>query len=428
MSREVPFLDMRRSSGDPINCWIVYLMPFDAEERGNYDKVDAFQRLCVDNNIFGMGWDLPKDTMLPFETTIQKGAEIYREIHQTRYGDDSGMKNALLNYQKIQKGDYVVMRLKNGHYYVGKTAESPVYLQQEQEPFSYLSWGCRVERWEEYVSEEDIPSELRGRLSQRRHTTIQRIAGYRLRLLIMKLYEDRTAAPQFQIPPLRITRDNFIRCLDYLQLEDLVALHIWKQHGSSGYMLLPSSGKVSQAKYEFRFINVEHPERKAITCQVKNQADIQIEQYKGETGYEWIYLFSGLWSDEEAANKQVKCDSNVVVISPSELFETLRYHPAFDSRFYQVENKAVISIGEIAAGLQELSYTDAGKKLRVRGSRQYAWAGPDFLCFVVSDGLFYSEEFGALICAWGNYTEEEIGTLRNDLSRCLSNTAICQPS
>ena len=193
-------------------------------------------------------------------------------------------------------------------------------------------------------------------------------------------------------------------------------------------MLLPSSGKVSQAKYEFRFINVEHPERKAITCQVKNQADIQIEQYKGETGYEWIYLFSGLWSDEEAVNKQVKCDSNVVVISPSELFETLRYHPAFDSRFYQVENKAVISIGEIAAGLQELSYTDAGKKLRVRGSRQYAWAGPDFLCFVVSDGLFYSEEFGALICAWGNYTGEEIGTLRNDLSRCLSNTAICQPS
>lgn len=186
MNREIPFLDMRRSPGDIINCWIVYLMPFDSDERSDYDKIHAFQKACIDNNIFGMGWDLTKEP-LHFGTPIQEGADIYKE----RYGPNRSMEYPLNQYKSIRKGDYVLMRLKNGHYYVGRTAGSAIYLQQEQEPFANLSWGCQVERWEEYTSEEDIPSELRGRFSQRRHSTIQRMDKYRPRLLTMKLYEDR---------------------------------------------------------------------------------------------------------------------------------------------------------------------------------------------------------------------------------------------
>lgn len=70
MNREIPFLDMRRSPGDIINCWIVYLMPFDSDERSDYDKIHAFQQACIDNNIFGMGWDLTKEP-LPFGHPIQ---------------------------------------------------------------------------------------------------------------------------------------------------------------------------------------------------------------------------------------------------------------------------------------------------------------------------------------------------------------------
>lgn len=81
MNREIPFLDMRRLPGDIINCWIVYLMPFDSDERSDYDKIHAFQKACIDNNIFGMGWDLTKEP-LHFGTPIQEGADIYKE----RYG------------------------------------------------------------------------------------------------------------------------------------------------------------------------------------------------------------------------------------------------------------------------------------------------------------------------------------------------------
>lgn len=419
MSREIPYLDMRRPSGDPINCWIVYLMPFDSGERDNYDKVSAFQQACIANNIFGMGWKLASEP-LPPGTPIQEGEKIYC-ARRADFEHNSGLKNALDRYKEIKEGDYVLTRLKNGHYYVGRTTGSAIYLQQAQTPYSDLSWGCQVERWEEYASEEDIPSELRGRLSQRRHAAIQRIDRYRLRLLTMKLYEDRDAAPQFQIPPLRFTRENFVRCLDYRQLEDLVALYIWERHGDHGYMLLPSSGKTNQQKYEFRFVNARDPRQKPISCQVKNQEEITPEQYSGENGYERIYLFSGLWSDEEAAAKQSKCAPNVTVIRPTELYESLRRSSIFNSRFYRADDTATIHIEELAAGLRELGYTDAGHRLKQRGSRQYVWykGKKDFLDFVVSENLFYSEEFGALICKEGDYTETEISTLRADLSRCL---------
>lgn len=41
------------------------------------------------------------------------------------------------------------------------------------------------------------------------------------------------------------------------------------------------------------------------------------------------------------------------------------------------------------------------------------------LDFVVSDGLFYSEEFGALVRSWGDYSPEEIETIQADLAKCI---------
>ena len=201
MNREIPFLDMRRSPGDIINCWIVYLMPFDSDERSDYDKIHAFPRYREPPNLpIAYNPNTGQKEPLHFGTPIQEGAEIYKE----RYGPNRSMEYALNQYKSIRKGDYVLMRLKNGHYYVGRTTGSAIYLQQDQEPFANLSWGCQVERWEEYTSEEDIPSELRGRFSQRRHSTIQRMDKYRPRLLTMKLYEDRQAEYHIFDSPERI--------------------------------------------------------------------------------------------------------------------------------------------------------------------------------------------------------------------------------
>ena len=420
MVNTIPFIDMRRSPEDSINCWIVYLLPFNKQTHIDDDTIYALQQACIDNNIFGMGWNLG-DKMLTFGTTIQDGIEEYKSLHSY----DSKMEKALSNYAKIQKGDYILMRLKNGHYYIGRASESPIYIQQKEFPFSYFSWGCHVDRWEEFISDVDVPSGIKGRLSQRRHPTIQRIAYYILRLLVMKLYEDRAkeraTVPQFSIPKIRITQNNFVRCLDYRQLEDMVALYIWERHGDRGYMLLPSSGKINQMKYEFLFINVNDPKQKPITCQVKNQENINIEKYRQESGYECIYLFSGRWDDEEAANKQKQCDSNVKIITHSGLFESLCHHPIFNDQFYRIDRGSEISIEDLASELRKKGYECIGDKLGSKRRRQkaYAYDGADSLYFVASNGLFYSEEVGALVCTGGDYTPEEIDTLQNDLASCL---------
>lgn len=43
-----------------INCWIVYQMPFEKDEKSN-EKVLPHQEFCIKNNIFAMGWGLNKN-------------------------------------------------------------------------------------------------------------------------------------------------------------------------------------------------------------------------------------------------------------------------------------------------------------------------------------------------------------------------------
>lgn len=412
---------MRREPGDQINCWIVYLMPVEKENRNNYDMINDLQQLCIDNNIFGMGWAIDDDNSLSFGLPIQEGKNVYQEL----YGEDSGLEKALNNYEKIKQGDYVLIRLKNGHYYVGKTIGSAFYMHKNGKPFKYLSWGCKVEKWE-HIPEEDVPSELRGRMSQRYHPTIQRIVKYRPRLLTMKLYEDRKSVSRLNIPPIRFTYDNFIRCLDYKQLEDLAAIYIWEKYNDEGYMLLPSSGKSNQQKYEFRFINVKDCNRKPIVCQVKNQNKIKVERYKNEPEYEKIFLFCGMWTDDDIKEMQFKYGAtNLTFISRMELFKTLKESLKFTTKMYITADDGNYSVEDIVRELDEMGYRDCGKKLRKRGEKKYIWTKEekDFISFVVGDCLFYSDEFGALICSGGDYTDKEIEKLKDDLSKCLSNLA-----
>lgn len=122
-----------------------------------------------------------------------------------------------------------------------------------------------------------------------------------------------------------------------------------------------------------------------------------------------------------AAAKQSECASNVTVIRPSDLYDTLCHNSIFNNRFYRVADDDEMSIEDIASGLRRLGYTDAGHKLRKRASLQYVWDSGkrEFLDFVVSDGLFYSEEFGALVRSWGDYSPEEIETIQADLAKCI---------
>ena len=66
---------------------------------------------------------------------------------------------------------------------------------------------------------------------------------------------------------------------------------------------MPSSCKISEQNYEFAFASIGN---KPITCQVKNQSEINIENYRGRNILRKnIYIFfSGEWESENEINSQ----------------------------------------------------------------------------------------------------------------------------
>ena len=404
----IGFIDITK-----VNCWMVYLMPFGADERTDYDRVNTLQQECIKLGIFGMGWAIPCFECLTLMTP--KNIEIYAKAYKDKYdGKWSVSEDALNGYQSIKKGDYVIMRLKNGHYYIGRvSSEGAKYIYKEGDPvYGLFSWGGTVEKWFEYSNDQEIPSEIVGRFSQRLHSTIQRIVPYRQRLLVISMYERKSGEKRFKIPKLRIGLNNFVRSLNYMELEDLVALYIMDKHNKDGYKLIPSSCKVSQQNYEFSFVAKG---KKPITCQVKNQHEIDIERYKKDKSYEKIYIFSGRWNEKEVLSKRelYKDYGNIYIISPSELYRTLKEEGIFKNDFYDFENTPISPYNINLDGYE--------KKKKPKGENTYS-IDDDYICFVNGDGLFYSAEFGLLVHSWDvfegtKYDRNCIEKIKADINR-----------
>lgn len=385
---KIPFINIADT-----NCWIVYMIPFAQDERGNYDMVNPYQQKCIQEKIFGMGW-VSDEIKLSYGDCINDDNIKTYENDYAKGNPENAIRSALNDYSKMKKGDYVIMRGKNSHYYVGKLKTDPIFIHKQEEPYNRLSWGCEVDEWCEFKTDKELPSELVGRLSQKRHPTVQRISGYRLRLLTMAVYENhaKKKSDQFpEIPKLKISKNNFARSLDYMELEDLVSIYISNKHSNEGYRLLPSSCKISQVKYEFYFVaNDKSP----ITCQVKNQQDINLNNYINEDAYEKVYIFSGKWSDEDVQNKRKECSLNprLYIISPTELYNTLLSTSIFKNPYYLFSDKI-----KTADQLLLDDYIKC-KKFNKSNSKKYSLSvDNEFACFNGKDGLFYSAEFEALI-------------------------------
>lgn len=126
--------------------------------------------------------------MLEYADCDEDNYKGYLGAYKIAKGNTSP-KKALEDYKRINQGDYVVMRARNAHYYIGKVKKKAQYLHKDDESeYKHLSWGCHVEKWLEFKTQDDLPYELIGRMSQQQHQTIQRIDRYRLKFLIIEAY------------------------------------------------------------------------------------------------------------------------------------------------------------------------------------------------------------------------------------------------
>ncbi len=411
--KKIGFIDISNT-----NCWMIYLMPFDKGDRTDYARVLELQMECIKKGIFGMGWDIPCFT--PGTPMTDENARIYEEKYQSVYKDEGGSvsKDAISGYRRIKKGDYVITRLKNGHYYVGRVSSAgAIYIYRENDPvYGMFSWGGTVEKWIEYANDQELPAEIVGRFSQRMHATIQRIAPYRQKFLVISMYEKKMESPVFDIPRLHIGLGNFVRSLTYMELEDLVALLITRNHTREGYKLIPSSCKISQQNYEFSYFAKG---RKPITCQVKNQKAIDLDDYIHETSYEKIYIFSGVW-DESAVSKlrdEYSAFNHIYIVAPSELYSILKEEQFLSNDFYDYETTPL--------SVDEINLDDYTKLKNPKGEKTYSVDEKhEFICFINGDGLFYSEEFESLVLSWDvfdgtEYDKSSIQRVLEDISNSI---------
>lgn len=315
---------------DSVNCWIIFEKPFDEPERSNKDIILPYQKLCIEKNIFGMGWSLDTDS-IPYGTSLtSETRRIYTEEYKEyckKHNFISQPSNKALNFYEIMKsGDIAIQRMMNGHYCIGRLATGAIYLNKKEMPYKELSWGCEVEKWYEIKNEMELPAGIRGRFSQSHLGTVQHVVN-EIKPLIISLYEF-MAYGKISAPAIHLTQENFAKYLDYNELEDLVFLHMWDRHKNEGYVMLPSSCKVNQPIYEFYLTKGSDDN---IAYQVKNRNDAPSpHEYEDDQHLRLIYVFSGLWNEENALNYQKLAINagakNVRAILPSDLFQTLQNH------------------------------------------------------------------------------------------------------
>ena len=411
MHREVKYCDI--SEADGANCWIVNLLPFNKAECGD-GEILSYQLSCIKNKIFGMGWQSEH----LFKNRSVSLNEENRKEYTKYYDGGSAMENALKNYANIKAGDFVMIRIKNSHVYIGKISEKAKYNSNNIDEANRMSWYCRVESWAEFESSENLPSEIRGRLSQRRQPTVTRVASYRQKLLMIKAYQTKIYGKS-TIPTVVIGKNNFCRCLDYKQLEDLVCMYIYKRN--KNYILLPSSCKISQQKYEYTFLS---PDDHPISCQVKNQSEINIDEYVGDTGFKRIYIFSGIWSEDAVRQKreEYKKYTHIEIISPAELYDELKeftyLHEALGD-YYEFSEPDITNLDTFAADITKNGWSAVKEQDELSKNPESFLIKGDTIYFG-TDKLWYWQEINALCKSAGDVSDEAVRAVKEIIDKTLN--------
>lgn len=351
---------------DNHNYWIVTMKPFSEEERNNKDMKDIIsnyqksllgKKFGEKRKIFGMGWenkndpfegkqvDANKDNIIKYLEALkdkrigdeQKQVIRALDYYNTPKGYPNGLTQSLKYYEnEIKIGDFVLMRL-DAEYYIGRISQEAKYKwgidgnkDKDGNLEPRISWYCEVSDWEVFKTDEDLPSEIISQFFKSNQKAVVPIKNNdRLKKLIKGAYTGIFEKSS-------ISEKDFAPALTPDELEDLVAFYIAKEN--VGYQLLPSSCKKNKQKYEFDFTS---PEGKLITCQVKNQAEINLDDYKGVSGYKKIYLFSGLWTDEKVEELiSEHKEPHLKFISPTALYNTLkteRYLKDKLSKYYELD-------------------------------------------------------------------------------------------
>lgn len=417
-------------------CWLVQMLPFRQNDKKNYDVVNNYQEICVEEKFFGIGWsddyveenkkikkmkrleeifgdvksingEIPDELEFEIRTKIKKilnvtdkeiteaeGKEkklinlyqyVYKKINPNQIsenGKNAGLSKAINAMFATSVGDIVIARLRDGTYLIGQITDAKKFFKNQKNTkendvlknidSNGFSWRCNVDGWVR-LQREEVPSDIIGKFLQRTPCTILPTSE-RIKLLALKLYNEKKKKND-EIPPIILNENNFALSLNSDELEDLVYLYI-DENEDKDLILLPSQCKISEPIYEFYLKDRKNPNGKNITCQVKNNCEIDCFEYsKQKDLFEKIYLFSGIGYKEYEEDKKIK------IISKKNLFKTLKENINYfnfvnNKRYYEIEekieeNKKIVIPQEFFINDKKLSLHQPNKKWKNTYSIEY---------------------------------------------------------
>lgn len=310
-------------------CYLIQLKPF-VEDSG--PALKKLQMKTIEHSLCGMGWPMYEFIRSEHTYWLSENKEKYKKQYineaKKQYlkpGETFKSRSftiALNCYDEMEPGDYLLTRLyDSGDCYIGEVTSKAYYLRRTLLDFqeaSCFSWVVDVD-WKYIAPFLFIPNALRG-LMQGRMNTVQRVkSGSPQSKLIPQLYTGR-------IEKIPLSMDDFMRALDSLDLEDLVAMYIISKNSISGdeYHVLPSSCKVNEPTYEFSIVNG----KQRITCQVKNNEAVDVRKYyESARCFKAVYIFSGKIDYEKDAYPDKP--ENLIFISHKELYTYLKENDYF---------------------------------------------------------------------------------------------------
>lgn len=291
--------------------------PFSPDMR-NSEQAQEFQKDCLENNFFGMGWREEKFNKYANKSFDLEIADELRNFK--RKGSFTQSQNL---YGKMEPGDVVLTRL-NDEYFAGKILFTPKFSEREN-----LTWYSKVEKWLSLGKSTDLPHYLRGKLSSRKYQgTTALINGIAAYTVIESVGIDLDAKPI-------INENNFFEALGDEDLEDLVAHYM--SLNNKNYVFLPSSCKKNTPGIEFVMYNPENGEQ--IACQTKVNRKIDVAYYLSEHSFEkykTLYLYSGAgYNDYESEDlKKIKIISNVDLYHA---FKSNKFFTSIVENYFQID-------------------------------------------------------------------------------------------
>lgn len=264
----------------------VYHSHFNKAKSGDAHDIDCAE-FFINEGILSAGWS--KIESEKKMTTIEE----YKEAFLKQYSSINWNKQGVhYLFENVQKGDYVWIT-NRGVYYVAEITKSPEDSFKFDNSKEFLKYDSapHIEglEWIRVGTEECVPgsvSTAKGRL----RSTIQKIDNgdeltgdndkkqYTTTSFYAKHLINREKKFYDNPEPPEINRDKIFSFLDPSSLEDLVAMFLFNKYG---YIVIPSTNKISTQSYEYVMIDPKSDSGKKIYVQTKNGAvDITSNNYQ----------------------------------------------------------------------------------------------------------------------------------------------------